>query len=332
MLNHFSTPNGVRIRLPYVMVCIVSLLGWVQTAQADTYPDKSIQLVIGFGQGGPTDVVARFLAEEMSGLLKQKVFVENRPGASGNIATQTVANAAPDGYSYLIGALPLAVNHSRFPDFPVQFGRNIRAIAAIGATNNVLVVHPSIKATSVAEFAALAKADSGSISCGTFGKGSSSHLAAAEFQTRANVQLVEVPYKRNSDTVNDIIGGHISCWFAPVPSVAALTEAGKLRALAVTGPERVDAFPGVPTFSELGFEGFDVRLWVGLFARSDVAENRLQVIETAAREALASTAMQLAFEKQGIEPMSMGSAEFTTFVEDEISRWEEIGSQLKSPN
>ncbi len=332
MFNLFPMRPSVGSRLSRALISVVMLLGWAPSAQADTYPDKSIQLVIGFGQGGPTDVVARFMAEEMSGILKQKVYVENRPGASGNIATQTVANAPADGYSYLIGALPLAVNHSRFPDFPVQFGRDIKAIAAIGATNNVLVVHPDVKAKSVEEFAVLTKSEPGTISCGTFGKGSSSHLAAAEFQSRANVELVEVPYKRNSDTVNDIIGGHISCWFAPVPSVAALTEAGKLRALAVTGPDRVAALPDVPTFAELGYEGFDVRLWVGLFGRSDVPQDRLTLIESAAREALSSSAMQNAFEKQGIEALDMGSVEFTTFVNDEISRWQAIGSQLQTSN
>jgi len=324
--RRFSIKFGFSIVA--VLISATMWPGSAQEAQAQSYPQEPIRLVIGFGQGGPTDVAARVMADKLTAEMGQQVFVENRPGASGNIATQTVAEAPADGYSYLIGALPLAVNHSRFPNFPVKFGRDIVAIAAIGATNNVLVVNPDVEASTVEEFAALAKAKPDELSCGTFGKGSSSHLGMAEFEGRAHVDLLEVPYKSNSDTVNDIIGGHINCWFAPVPSVAALVEAGKLRALAATGPERVGALPDVPTFAELGYDGFDVRLWIGLFGRADVPADRLDTMIQAAAKVLATDEMKAALEKQGLVPMEMDRAQFTDFVNAEIERWSAIGSQL----
>ena len=332
MRDYVPIHGRLPFRFGHALLSAVGLvLLWislVQAAHAQSYPQEPIRLVIGFGQGGPTDVAARVVADKLTEELGQQVFVENRPGASGNIATQTVAEAPADGYSYLIGALPLAVNHSRFPEFPVKFGRDIMAIAAIGATNNVLVVHPDVEADTVEEFGALARSEPDTLSCGTFGKGSSSHLGMAEFETRANVDLLEVPYKSNSDTVNDILGGHISCWFAPVPSVAALVEAGKLRALAATGPERVDALPEVPTFAELGYNGFDVRLWTGLFGRADVPADRLDVIEQASARVLATDEMKAALIKQGLVPMEMDRTGFTDFVNAEIERWSAIGRQL----
>ena len=298
-------------------------------AVAETYPDGPIRLVIGFGQGGPTDVAARLLGDKMGASLGQTVFVENKPGASGNIATQTAAEADADGYTLLIGALPLAVNHSRFPDFPVQFGRDIVALAAIGATNNVLVVNPDVAAASVEEFAALAAIEPDTVSCGTFGKGSSSHLGMAEFETRAGVDLLEVPYTNNSETVNDILGGHINCWFAPVPSVASLVAAGDLRAIAVTGPERASTLPQTPTFAELGYEGFDVRLWVGLFGRADIAADRLDLLEQTAADVLATDDMQAELTRLGLDPLDFDRQGFTDFVNQEIDRWSAIGSSLQ---
>ena len=304
-------------------------VNFVKMASAEDYPSKPVQLVIGFGQGGPTDVAARIMADKLSEVLGQQVYVENRPGASGNVATKTVADADADGYSYLIGALPLAVNHSRFPDFPVKFERDIVAVAGVGATNNVLVVHPSVKANTVEEFVQLARDNPDSLSCGTFGKGFSSHLAVAEFMKLANIKLVEVPYKKNSDTVSDILGGHISCWFAPITSVAALIEDGKLIALGVTGPERIKMLSEVPTFAELGYDGFDVRLWVGLFARKQVPQDKLQKMEQAALGVLASDDMQAALLKNGLEPMALDAKAFTEFVNVEIDRWTAIGTELR---
>lgn len=325
MNSGLITKQAVR----FLALAAFLLAGSARSAIAETFPERPIRIVIGFGQGGPTDVAARILADAMGEVLGQTVIVENKPGASGNIATQTTAEADADGYTLLVGALPLAVNHSRFPDFPVKFGEDIVALAAIGATNNVLVVDPDISVSSVAEFAALAESMPDEISCGTFGKGSSSHLGMVEFQNRANVTLLEVPYTKNSETVNDILGGHIKCWFAPVPSVAALVDAGELRALAVTGPDRLENMPDVPTFAELGYEGFDVRLWVGLFGRADIPSDRLTLLAETANAVLDRDDIRQDLVRLGLDPLNMDRVAFTAFVENEILRWAAIGETLQ---
>ena len=176
-------------------------LAWPAPAMAAGYPVRPIHVLLGFGSGGPTDVLARSLANGLSAELGQNVVVENRTGASGNIATQAVASAEPDGYTFLVGANPLAVNETLFPDFPVKFGRDIVAVAPIGATANVLVVRPSLKVRTVGEFAALARSRAEAVSYATVGVGSSSHLAGLAFDRQAGSKMLPVSYRGGGEAL-----------------------------------------------------------------------------------------------------------------------------------
>ncbi|MDC7789710.1 tripartite tricarboxylate transporter substrate binding protein [Rhodoplanes sp. TEM] len=286
--------------------------------------------MVGFGQGGPTDIVARILADQLSGLLGTSVFVENRPGASGNIATQAVARAPADGHTLMIGALPFAVNHWLFPDFGVRFGTDIVALAPIGATPNLLVVPPSLGVRSVAAFRELALSRPDAVTYATLGRGSSSHLAGVVFDQKAGTALLPVAFTNNNEATQNLIGGHVMAWFAPLTSVLELVRSGRLVALGVTAPERVAALPEVPTLAESGLPGFDVRVWVGLFAAAGIPAERMAVLERALDQARAAAAVQAALDAQGIAPLGVaGRAGFHDFVVAEIGRWQPVVAALR---
>lgn len=297
-------------------------------ASADDFPNRPIRFILGFGAGGPTDIVARTLAARLAEDLGQRVIVENRTGASGNIATQAVASAEADGYTYLIGASPLAVNESLFPDLPVKFGRDVAAIAPIGASANVLVVRPSLNIRTLAEFVVRAGSHPDAVSYATVGVGSSSHLAGVAFDLRAGTKMLPVSYRGGGEALKDLLGGQVDAWFAPVSSVLGAVRTGQLVALATTGPQRVAWLPNVPTFAESGYSDFDVRLWVGVFARPDIPAEALGKVENAVLCAMASPEMRKALETQGITPFAMSRVEFNAFVMREIDRWKPVVAAL----
>jgi tripartite-type tricarboxylate transporter receptor subunit TctC len=332
LVRFLSAPNRLSRRtatgVGLLSILFLSFCWYAPPARSQTYPDRTLHLVTGFGQGGPTDVAARVLADRMSVILGQPVIVESRPGASGNIATQVVANAAADGYTFLVAASPFAVNHWLFPDFRVKFGKDIIAVAGIGATSSVLVVNPSSNFHTLAEFKAYVTAHPGAVTYATVGKGTSSHLAGAAFDLQAGTKMLPVAYHTNGELVEAILGSHVTAWFATLSSVIELVRSGHLTGLAVTGPQRVASLPDIPTMAESGFPGFDVRLWLGLFAPAGTPADRIAVFETAFRRAMATPEMQKVFKNQGIEPMKLTRDQFTQFVNNEIARWKSVVDAL----
>jgi tripartite-type tricarboxylate transporter receptor subunit TctC len=312
-----------RGRTARMAVALAAMVVFASAAQtwAQGYTDRTIKFVVGFGAGGPTDIVARVLAEQLSAALGQKVIVENKTGASGNIATQAVAASPADGTTFLIGASPIAVNHTLFPDFPVRFGRDFVAVAPIGATANVLVVHPSLNVRTLADFIRHVRERPSAVTFATMGRGSSSDLAGVAFDARAGTKMRAVNYRGGGEAAKDVLGGHVHAWFASIPSVLDAIRSGQLVAIATTGPERVSWLPDIPTVAESGFPGFDVRLWVGLFAPAGVPEDRLRAVEAATTRAMAAQDMQATLVAQGISPFPMSRAQFSEFVQSEIDRW-----------
>ncbi len=311
------------------MAGVLAMLLSAGTASAGEFPDRPLRFILGFGPGGPTDVIARTLADQLVAVLGQRVVVENCTGVSGNLATQAVAIADPDGYTFLIGASPLAVNETLFSDLPTRFGRDIAAVAPIGVTTGVLVVRPSLNVRTVGEFAALARSRSDALTYATVGVGSSSHLAGLAFDMQARSKMLPVAYRGGGEALKDLLGGRVDAWFAPITSVFGAIEGGQLVALATAGPERAASLPSVPTMEEAGFPGFDMRLWVGVFERADVPLERSRVIERAIAQVMAGKDMQAALEKQGIALLAMNRAEFNVFVANEIARWRMVAGALK---
>lgn len=317
------------LRASLAAAALVLLVATTVGAQAG-FPEKPIKFVLGFGAGGPTDIVARTLAEKLSSDLGQSVIVENKAGASGNLATEAVAAADADGYTYLIGANPLAVNEALFPDLPVRFGKDLVAVAAIGATANVLVVRPALNVHTLAEFVQYARLKPGGVTYATVGIGSTSHLAGVAFDLRAGIKMVPVAYHGGGDALKDLLGGNVDAWFATIPSVLGAVKDGSLVALATTGPERSSWLPDVPTVAEFGYPGYDIRLWVGLFARKGVPEEPLRAIERAVGRVMASNDTQASLERQGIAPLSMTRDQFTRFVNQEIERAKTLVATFKT--
>lgn len=312
-----------------VALAFVLFAAMLPGAWAERFPERPIRFIVGFGTGGPTDVIARTLADQLAKDLGQRIVVENRTGASGNIATQAVASADADGYTYLVGATPFAVNHSLFPDFPVHFGTDLMAVAPVGANANVLVVRPSLNVSSVAGLVERARMMPNGVSYATVGVGSSSHLAGVALDLRAGTTMLPIVYRGGGEALKDLLGGRVDAWFAPVPSVLGAIESGQLVALAATGPRRDAQLSAVPTMAEAGFPGFDMRLWVGIFARTGVPADVVRVMQQAIAHAMASQEFQSALEMQGITPLAMSPAEFAAYVDDEIKRWQTLVAAIK---
>ena len=230
------------------------------------YPERTIRIVVPFAPGGGTDVVARTLAQEMAKDLGVSVIIENKPGAGTIIGTQTVAASVPDGYTLLMGTFSHAVNSSLSAHLPYDPHRDFAPVAMIARSFNIVVVNPKSSIRSIADLIAAAKANPDKLTYGTFGVGTSAHLAGELFKDMAKVNLTAVPYKGAAPAITDLIGGQIDVMFTTVASAASLVESGQLRAIAVTSAERSPAFPQLPTVSEAGVPGYTAESWYGLFA------------------------------------------------------------------
>ena len=243
------------------------LPGASDDAQAQTFPNRAITLVIPFAPGGSTSIVGRVIADKMSELLGEKVVVDNRPGAGGTVGTKAVAKSDPDGYTIVLGYTgTLAIGPSLYKNAGYDPRKDFAPIGLIGNAPNSLVVHPSFPAKTVAELIAYAKANPGKVNFGSAGAGTVSHITGEYFAASAGIKLVHIPYKGTGPALTDLLGGHIPMAFAPIPASHPNVSAGLLRALAVTSTTRSSLLPDVPTIAESGLPGFDASLYYGLVA------------------------------------------------------------------
>src|SRR6516164_6116845 len=235
--------------------------------EAASYPDRPIKIFVGFSAGGGTDVAARILAQKLTEALGQSVVVENRPGASGMIAAETVAKSAADGYTLMMGTqTTLAVAPALYRKFSIDAARDFAGVAMAGVSPLVLVVHPSSPAQSVKDLIARAKAQPGSLNFGSGGLGTTPHMAGELFSIQAGIKLVHVAYRGEAPAINDLLGGQIPLIFANLSAVIGNVRAGSLRALAVTSLQRSPSAPDIPTIAEVALPGFDAATWFALVA------------------------------------------------------------------
>ena len=251
---------AVKAALAFQLALLLAAPG---AAQAP-YPSKPIRLVVGFVAGGPTDLVARVIGARLSDILGQQVYIENRAGAGGNIATEAVARAEPDGYTLQMSLLSSAVNESLFKNFKYKFADYFEPVGSIAETGLVLLVHPSLEVKSVADLIAMAKAKPGEVLYASAGKGTATHLAAELFNTTAGIKTTPVHYKGGGETIKDLLSGQVKVMFSTIPPVLGFVRDGRLRGLATTALKRDHALPDLPTIAESGLPGFDVRLWFGV--------------------------------------------------------------------
>jgi tripartite-type tricarboxylate transporter receptor subunit TctC len=288
------------------------------------YPDRIVRIVVPFAPGGGTDVIARMLAQEMAKDLGVTVVVENKPGAGTIIGTQAVAASEPDGYTLLMGTFANAVNPSLKAKLPYDPHRDFAPVALVARSFNIVVVNPRSPIRSIADLIAAAKADPAKLTYGTFGTGTSAHLAGELFNNLAKVNLTTVPYKGAAPAITDLIGGQIQVMFTTVASGASLIQAGQLRALAVTSAERSPAFPDLPTVAEAGVPGYAAESWYGLFAPAKTPADVIDRLNKSAAAAAQSEAFKGLAVNEGLVMVARPTEEFERYVRGEEERWRKL--------
>lgn len=294
-------------------------------ADAQTYPSKTVKLIVPFPAGGPADTIGRIYAEKLSALVGQPVVIENRAGAGGVTGIAVVSKADPDGHTIGIATSgTLAMNVVLQEKLPYDPLKDLMLVTQAASVPELLVVGPQVPANTLQELVALAKAQPGKINFASTGPGSMPHMAAELFKSSARIDIVHVPYTGAAPAVNDILGGHVQMLFADVPVLLGSVTSGKLRALAVATGKRIDVLPDVPTTAENGLPGVMADNWYGIVAPANMPPAVQDFLMKVSMAALKSAEVTEKLGKQGVLTVGNTSAEFTTYVNGEIARWGQL--------
>jgi tripartite-type tricarboxylate transporter receptor subunit TctC len=290
----------------------------------DAYPSRPIRLIVGFSPGSASDITARLFAKGASDVLGQQVVVENKPGAAGSLAGQSVAHAANDGYTLFLFALSTLTNEIISPAPVLDVVKDFAPVALLANGTIVLVVNPATNVRSVAELIALAKSKPGEMLSGSTGAGSIPQLAAALFAQRAGIKVTDVPYPGSPQITGDLLAGRITMSFNVSSAVIGQINAGQLTALATAANKRAAALPNEPTMAEAGMADFDTSLWLGLAAPAGTVRAVVDKLADAARKAMQNADAVETLRKQGYEPLDAGPDAYGTFIRSELARWSEV--------
>jgi tripartite-type tricarboxylate transporter receptor subunit TctC len=289
------------------------------------FPERAVRIIVPFPAGGSNDVIARILGQRLSEIWGQPVVVENRAGAGGNVGAEGVARAPADGYTLLLAAPgPLAINPSLFQRMNFDPLKDFAPVALAASVPIVLAVNPQVRATSVAELIALAKAEPGKLHFGSSGAGSTNHLAGELFKTLAGINIVHVPYRGAAPAMNDLVAGHIPFMFDNMPAVRPQVEGGRIRALAVAGANRSPLYPDLPTMAEAGVPGFEASAWFGLVAPAGTPAEVMKVLIETTAAVLKEPGIVARFAELGAEPGTVWGAAFGAFLKAESEKWSGI--------
>ena len=310
-------------RLLAAVLAASSMLPAVTAAQQ--YPTKAIRFVVPFAPGGPTDIMSRALAEQLTARLGQQLVVDNRSGAGGSIGTPIAARATPDGYTIVIGHIgTLAINVSLYPKLEYDPVKDFAPISLIATLPLGLFVNANVPAKSVAELVALAKAKPGQLNFGSAGNGSAIHMAGAMFKTMAGIDIVHVPYKGNAASLADLVAGRVHIMFSNLLTTAPHVKAGRLRALGISTAKRSPQAPDLPTIAESGVPGYDYAPWYGILAPARTPRAIIMRLNREIGEVVNAPDMKARFRKQGIDLVSSTPEEFAALIRREILKWREI--------
>ena len=288
------------------------------------YPAKPIRMVVPFATGSTTDTLARFMGDRLSKALGQQVLIDNRAGAGGNLGTEMVAKSAPDGYTLVTAPSSLAINAALTPNLPFDAVRDLSPVALIGAAPLIIVAHPGLPANTVTELMALARAKPGQLNYASGGSGSPSHLALELFKSMAGVNIVHIPFKGGGTLLNSVLSGEIQLTPSGLLIAVPLIKAGRLKAIAVTGPKRVAVVPDVPTVGESGLPGYSVSGWWGILAPAKTPTPIIRRLNQEVARALASADMRERLSADGIEPGGGPAEEFGAMIQHEIATWTRV--------
>ena len=301
------------------LICFVC-----SAAQAQTYPSKTVRLVVPFAAGGSTDIIGRVLAQKLTEAWGQQVIVDNRPGGSTVIGTDIVAKSPPDGHVLLVTPAPFTIVPSLIKKLPYDPAKDFEPITLINTTPLVVVVHPGVPAKNIKELVALAKAKPGVMNFGSSGSGGSNHLAGELFNTMANVKIVHVPYKGNAPALADLVGGHIDIVFNGLTSALPFIKSGKLRALGMTSRTRTAALPDMPTLDESGLKGFQAVAWNGLTGPARMPKEAVAKAADAVARIMKSPELAEHLKREGSDPVGSSTPEYAAFLRDEIAKWKKV--------
>jgi len=291
-----------------------------QFASALDYPTRPVRIIAGFAAGGGVDVTARLIGQWLTDRLGQSFVIENRPGAGGNIGTEAVVNAAPDGYTLLLATVPNAVNASLYEKLNFNFIRDIVPVAGIIRVPMVILLNPSVPAATVAEFVSHAKANPDKVNMASAGNGSAPHMAGELFKTMAGVNLVHVPYRGQGPALTDLLGGQVQVLFAATPGTTEYITTGKLRALAVTSASRAEMLPELKTVADF-VPGYEASQWYGIGAPRNTPVEIVDKLNKEINAAIADPGMKARFAAIGGEPLGGPPAEFGKLISEETEKW-----------
>ena len=310
-----------RRQFLHLAAVAAALPAFARTARAQAYPARPVRLIVMFPAGSAPDIIARLAGQWLSERLGQQFVIENRPGFGGNIATEFVAKAPPDGYTLLMPVSTNAVNATLYPNLSFNFVRDIAPIAGIANAPFVIVVPPSSPAKTLPEFIAYAKANPGKINMASAGNGTSPHVFGELFQIMTGVNLVHVPYR--GEYIPDLLAGQVHVVFNPIPQSLELIRTGKLRALAVTTAKRVEALPDIPAVGEF-VPGYEAAGWYGLGVPRNTPAEVVNKLSEAMNAALADPTAKARLADLGVQPRPMTPSEFGKFIADETDKWAKV--------
>ena len=293
-------------------------------ARAQTWPSKPIRYIVPFPPAGATDITARIMADKISGPLGQSVVVENRPGAAGNVGTEFVARSAPDGYTILQLTVAQSISATLYTKINYDVEKDLAPAAMVALVPNVMIVHPSVPAKSVAEFIALAKAKPGKINFASSGSGTSIHMSAEMFKMLTGVNIVHIPYKGSGPALADMLGGQVDVMFDNLTSSIGHIRSGKLRALAVTTVTRYPELPDLPTMQEAGVPGYEATAWFGIVVPRGTPRDAIVRINGEVNKALAQADVKEKLAQQGALARSWTPEEFGSFIHNEVVKWAKV--------
>ena len=300
------------------------VLAFAPAARAQDWPARPVRIVVPFAPGGSADVFGRFVAQRLQETLGQNFVIDNRPGAGSVIGTDSVAKAAPDGYTLLLMSNTHTVNESLIPNKPFQLMRDFVPIAPINESDLVLVAKPGLPANTLAELIKAAKAKPGGMSYASSGPGTPYHMAGELFKAMAGVSIVHIPYKGSAGARTDVLGGQLEMMFDAIPTMTEHIRSGKVKALATTGKLRSATLPDVPTVAEAGVPGYEATLWLGLMAPKGTPATVVNRLNAEVGRITANADVRRAWAAQGTTAMTMTVDEFTRYMNDDIAKWAHI--------
>lgn len=288
---------------------------------AGDYPAKPITIVVPFTAGGTTDSMGRSIGKALAADLGAAVVVVNRPGGGSTIGVNSVAKAEPDGYTFLVTTVSLAINAGLRSDLPYDTLKDLVPVSQVASLPLVLAVGPTVQARSLGELVAQAKREPGKLNYASGGVGTSPHLAGEMLKVMAGIDMVHVPYKGNAPIITDMIGGHVDMTFGLVPSVLPSIQAGKMRPLAVTTQQRLDSLPDIPTIAESGYPGYEVSSWQGVFAPAGTPAEILDKVSRSVARMVAEPVFKASMATEGAAPVGSSPAEFGAYFGKEVAKW-----------